>query len=81
VRTSEAPCLIDPDRLPGLLLVGDYLFDSTLNGVYASADLATTLLTRHVRRAGPRVRGRSARTAGVTCYAPTPSARAIRPTS
>jgi hypothetical protein len=34
----------DPERLPGLLLVGDYLFDSTLNGVHRSAALATTLL-------------------------------------
>jgi hypothetical protein len=31
-------------RLPGLFVVGDYLFDATLNGVYRSADLATDLL-------------------------------------
>jgi len=29
---------------PNLLMVGDYLFDSTLNGVLDSAELATTLL-------------------------------------
>jgi monoamine oxidase len=38
----------DADRLPGLLLVGDYLFDSTLNGVHRSADLAATLLSSHL---------------------------------
>jgi monoamine oxidase len=38
----------DADRLRGLLLVGDYLFDSTLNGVYRSADFATTLLSEHL---------------------------------
>lgn len=40
----------DPEELPGLLLVGDYLFDSTLNGVLESADLATELLVLHVAR-------------------------------
>jgi monoamine oxidase len=44
VTTHQA----DADRLPGLLLVGDYLFDSTLNGVYRSADLTTTLLASHL---------------------------------
>jgi hypothetical protein len=29
-------------------MVGDYLFDSTLNGVYRSADLTTELLEAHV---------------------------------
>jgi predicted NAD/FAD-dependent oxidoreductase len=45
------PCMThqpDTDRLRGLLLVGDYLFDSTLNGVCQSADLATTLLPNHL---------------------------------
>jgi monoamine oxidase len=40
-RSTHRP---DADRIPGLLIVGDYLFDSTLNGVFQSADLATTLL-------------------------------------
>jgi protoporphyrinogen oxidase len=31
---------------PGLILVGDYLFDTTLNGVLASADYATRLIAR-----------------------------------
>jgi monoamine oxidase/SAM-dependent methyltransferase len=33
--------LPDPKELPGLFMVGDYIFDSTLNGVLDSADLAT----------------------------------------
>jgi hypothetical protein len=38
----------DPEQLPGMLVVGDYLFDCTLNGVYRSADLATSLLSAHL---------------------------------
>jgi SAM-dependent methyltransferase len=34
----------DPQRLPGVLIVGDYLFDSTLNGVMDSADAATDII-------------------------------------
>lgn len=41
-RTTHEP---DPDLLPGLILVGDYLFDSTLNGVHRSAELAARLLS------------------------------------
>ena len=36
------------ERLPGLPTVGAYLFDSTLNGVYQSADVATSLLSAHM---------------------------------
>jgi SAM-dependent methyltransferase len=32
------------DQLPGLAIVGDYLFDATLNGVLDSADAATDIL-------------------------------------
>jgi SAM-dependent methyltransferase len=45
----------DPDRLPGLLTVGDYMFDATLNGVLDSADTASDLILSDVifrRRAG-----------------------------
>lgn len=48
VRDPQLTHQPDADRLPGLLMVGDYLFDSTLNGVYRSADLATTLLASRV---------------------------------
>ena len=32
-------------------MVGDYLFDSTVNGVYDSADFATGILITELRRA------------------------------
>ena len=38
----------DPVRLPGLLTVGDYMFDATLNGVLDSADTATDLILSDV---------------------------------
>ncbi len=40
----------EPIQHPGLFVVGDYLFDSTLNGVLDSADLATELLTDELIR-------------------------------
>lgn len=38
----------DPVRLPGVFLVGDYIFDATLNGVLDSADAATEMLVAEV---------------------------------
>jgi monoamine oxidase/SAM-dependent methyltransferase len=38
----------DPDLLPGLLAVGDYMFDATLNGVLDSADTVTDLILSDV---------------------------------
>jgi SAM-dependent methyltransferase len=38
----------DPVQLPGLLAVGDYMFDATLNGVLDSADTATDLILADV---------------------------------
>jgi monoamine oxidase/SAM-dependent methyltransferase len=40
----------DPTRLPGILIVGDYLFDSTLNGVMDSADAATDIIIADLLR-------------------------------
>ena len=40
----------DPERLPGFLMVGDYMFDATLNGVLDSADAATDLILSDVLR-------------------------------
>jgi hypothetical protein len=40
----------DPLRLPGLVMVGDYMFDATLNGVLDSADAATDLILTDVLR-------------------------------
>src|SRR5262249_41756949 len=42
--------LPDPRHHPGLFLVGDYLFDSTLNGVYDSADFVTDLILTLLRK-------------------------------
>ena len=44
VRDTRSAHLPDPRKHPGLFMVGDYLFDSTLNGVLDSADFATDLL-------------------------------------
>jgi monoamine oxidase/SAM-dependent methyltransferase len=41
----------EPDEHPGVLTVGDYLFDSTVNAVYDSADFATGILITELRRA------------------------------
>jgi monoamine oxidase/SAM-dependent methyltransferase len=43
--TNHCP---DPVRLPGLVMVGDYMFDATLNGVLDSADAATDLILSDV---------------------------------
>jgi monoamine oxidase/SAM-dependent methyltransferase len=40
----------DPVRLPGFMMVGDYMFDATLNGVLDSADAATDLILADVLR-------------------------------
>ncbi|HYA80574.1 MAG TPA: FAD-dependent oxidoreductase [Methylocystis sp.] len=39
------------ERLPGVLVVGDYLFDSTLNGVMDSADTATDIIVADLVKA------------------------------
>jgi protoporphyrinogen oxidase/SAM-dependent methyltransferase len=54
VATNHRP---EPKEHPGLILVGDYLFDSTLNGLLDSSDAATdivvseTMRLRHARGA------------------------------
>ncbi len=45
VRDTRSAHLPEPREHPGLFMVGDYLFDSTLNGVLDSADFATDLLS------------------------------------
>jgi SAM-dependent methyltransferase len=40
----------DANRLPGLVMVGDYIFDATLNGVLDSADAATDIILAEVLR-------------------------------
>jgi monoamine oxidase/SAM-dependent methyltransferase len=38
----------DPTRLPGIAVVGDYMFDATLNGVLDSADAATDMILSEI---------------------------------
>jgi monoamine oxidase/SAM-dependent methyltransferase len=40
----------DAERLPGLVMVGDYIFDATINGVLDSADVATDIILAEVLR-------------------------------
>jgi monoamine oxidase/SAM-dependent methyltransferase len=47
-RSREVNHQPDPVQLPGLLAVGDYMFDATLNGVLDSADTATDLILADV---------------------------------
>lgn len=46
VRGSKLRHLPDPKNHPKLFVVGDYLFDTTLNGVLDSADIASNLVLR-----------------------------------
>lgn len=48
VRDTRTNHLPEPDEHPGLFVVGDYLFDATLNGVLDSSDAATDLLMSHL---------------------------------
>ena len=48
VRDARSAHLPEPRQHPGLFMVGDYLFDSTLNGVLDSADFATDLLSSRI---------------------------------
>jgi len=48
VRATKSAHLPEPREHPGLFMVGDYLFDSTLNGVLDSAAFATDLLNSWV---------------------------------
>jgi monoamine oxidase/SAM-dependent methyltransferase len=47
IRQRHLP---DPRAHPGLFLVGDYLFDSTINGVYDSADFVTDMVLARLRK-------------------------------
>ena len=55
VMTNHRP---EPKQHPGLVVVGDYLFDSTLNGLLDSSDAATDIiLTEMMRLRRARVQG------------------------
>jgi protoporphyrinogen oxidase/SAM-dependent methyltransferase len=47
VATNHRP---EPKEHPGLILVGDYLFDSTLNGLLDSSDAATDIIVTETMR-------------------------------
>jgi len=47
VMTNHRP---EPKQHPGLVLVGDYLFDSTLNGLLDSSDAATDIVLTEMMR-------------------------------
>jgi SAM-dependent methyltransferase len=48
VRGAKRRHLPEHKGHPGLFVVGDYLFDTTLNGLLDSADIATDLALRHL---------------------------------
>ena len=56
VMTNHRP---DPKQHPGLVVVGDYLFDSTLNGLLDSSDAATDIILTEMMRLR-RARGQGA---------------------
>jgi monoamine oxidase/SAM-dependent methyltransferase len=56
----------DPLNLPGIILVGDYLFDATLNGVMESADVGTDIILAEILKSG-RVRRMAAEIAETEC--------------
>jgi ubiquinone/menaquinone biosynthesis C-methylase UbiE len=63
----------DPLRSSGLYVVGDYLFDSTLNGVLDSADFVTDLILTELRKqkyAVPAVNGHVASAVQEQCLGP-----------
>src|SRR6201747_1112149 len=47
VMTNHRP---EPKQHPGLVVVGDYLFDSTLNGLLDSSDAATDIILTEMMR-------------------------------
>ncbi|GAB1716460.1 MAG: amine oxidase [Nitrobacter sp.] len=55
VMTNHRP---EPKEHPGLVLVGDYLFDSTLNGLLDSSDAATDIVVTEMMKLR-RARGRT----------------------
>jgi hypothetical protein len=52
VQEIETKHLVDPENHPTFVMVGDYLFDSTLNGLIDSADIATKLLLENLQTNG-----------------------------
>ncbi len=49
MKNLDEEHILEPRSHPGLFLVGDYLYDSTLNGTFASAEIAAKLTATHVK--------------------------------
>jgi monoamine oxidase/SAM-dependent methyltransferase len=49
----------DPENLPGIFIIGDYMFDATINGVLDSADVATDMVLADIleRRRAAQMEG------------------------
>jgi hypothetical protein len=58
VMTNHRP---EPKQHPGIVVVGDYLFDSTLNGLLDSSDAATDIIVSEMMRLR-RTRAQAAKT-------------------
>jgi protoporphyrinogen oxidase len=52
VQDIKTKHLVDPKNHPTFVMVGDYLFDSTLNGLIDSADIGTKLLLENLQTSG-----------------------------
>jgi protoporphyrinogen oxidase len=63
IKGPRARHLPDADEHPGLFVIGDYLFDSTINGALDSAEIATDMLLSYVKKQEASI-GRSSRAAG-----------------
>jgi monoamine oxidase/SAM-dependent methyltransferase len=50
VRDPITNHIPEPKEHPGMIVVGDYLFDSTLNGLLDSADMATDMMLTQIMR-------------------------------
>src|SRR5208283_209996 len=48
VRSRQINHRPDPVHAPGLVMVGDYMFDATINGVMDSAEVATDIIVAEV---------------------------------
>lgn len=66
VRNMRAAHLPEPVQHPGLFMVGDYLFDSTINGTLDSADFATDLLNEWILKRRAARSGRSVPCSGAS---------------
>jgi len=55
IKGIKSRHLPEPQEHPGLFVVGDYLFDSTINGVIDSAEIATDLVLNSLKKQKPQV--------------------------